>query len=185
MKMIGIIIRGKHSNDHDPAYMEMHADVLLSDGSPIGYYGEGGGFSARSGMGMDGVVYDYETMRAQRPFYTELELAAQYGVISTLCVVQVDDDKARKFDEYWKNLSKPGVAKANGFSLVGNNCSSNAAAAFEYAGVIDGGIPGLDTPQNLYTQLQAKYGSSFKCHSGYVGFRRTGNQMNVQVAPAN
>lgn len=184
MKTIGVIIRGKHSEEHNPDLLEQHADVLLSDGSPIGYYGIGGnGAKAEKGMGMEGVVYDYAALQINRPYYVDLEKAVQNGVVSTLCLLQVDDETARRFDEYWANMSKPGVAAKNGFDIIGNNCSTNAARAFEYAGVTNGPIPHLDTPQHLFVQLRAKYGSAFKCGSGYVGFQRSGNQMRIQMVP--
>ncbi len=181
MKQIGIIIRGKQSEAHEPDYMEMHADVVLSDGSPIGYFGENGGFSASAGMFMDGVVYDYTRMAAERPYYTNAETARSYGVVSTICLINVEDAAAQKFDQFWKDMSAPGRARENGFSLLGNNCSTNAAKAFRYAGIIDDGIPGLDTPQTLFTQLRSKLGGNFRCASGYVGFLKNGMQMKIQI----
>ncbi len=179
MKIIGLIIRGKHSETHNPDLLEQHADVVLSDGAPIGYFGEGGGAFARSGMFMDGVIYDYNSLKQQRPYYVDLDLARQLNVISTICTIKVEDDVAKKFDDYWRNLKNNN--KGNTFSLLGNNCSTHAADAFRAAGVLKSGISGLDTPDHLYHDLKFRYGANFRCSSGYVGFTQAGRQFQFQV----
>ena len=167
--------------EHKPDLRAQHADVVLSDGSPIGYFGEGQGALQQYGMYMDGAVYDYSAMAAERPAYIDIEKAVAARVISTLCLIQVDDLTARKFDEYWQ-FKKAEVRVENpGFSILGENCSTTAARAFRYAGVIDEGIPGLDTPQNLFSQLRFKLGSNFQCVSGYVGFKKENGKMQILV----
>lgn len=74
---IGLIVRGKFGPAHAPDLMAQHADVILPDGSPIGFFGEGpaysggslgSGSSNRSGMNLRGMVYDYELMRINRRY---------------------------------------------------------------------------------------------------------------------
>lgn len=181
MKVLGIIIRGKHSEAHDPDLLAQHADVILSDGSPVGYFGQGGGSFGNIGMFMDGVVFDYNSYLNYRPEYVDIDTARQANVISTVCTVRVDDAVAKRFDDYWKRLDKSARAGKESFSLLGNNCSTHASDAFRFAGVLKEGIPGLDTPQNLYHQLKIKYGGNFRCTSGYIGFTGTGAHFNLQV----
>jgi hypothetical protein len=59
---IALIVRGKINTNHEPGLLAQHADAILPDGSPIGFFGEGDGKSgsgASVGLGMEGVVYDY------------------------------------------------------------------------------------------------------------------------------
>jgi hypothetical protein len=42
---IALIVRGKLNTNRDPDLMAQHADVILPDGSPIGFFGKGDGLS--------------------------------------------------------------------------------------------------------------------------------------------
>jgi len=56
---------GKISAADSPDLMNQHADCILEDGSPIGFYGEGNDQSGnRIGMRMTGIVYDYAMLRS-------------------------------------------------------------------------------------------------------------------------
>ena len=46
------------------------------------------------------------------------------------------------------------------------------------------GIPGLDTPNNLYKQLKAERADRCTSHSGYVGFQIAGNGYSLRVSDA-
>jgi hypothetical protein len=174
--MVGLVVRGKRGALHAPGVMEQHADCILPDGSPIGFFGEGpnrsggrsGASSMQSGMNLHGVVYRYEEMRVHRPWYVNVEDARQAGVVSTVLTVDVGTALALAFAEYWRKL----FAKPGGFDLLGNNCSTHASDAFVAAGILRDGIPGLDTPNNLYEQLAAKKRGLTASYSGLVGFRR-------------
>jgi hypothetical protein len=54
--------------------------------------------------------------------------------------------------------------------LLGNNCSTHASDAFIAAGITNKGIPGLDTPNNLFKQLVA-IRKKAKSYSGHIGFK--------------
>ena len=165
---ISLIIRGKASEQHHPGVMEQHADVILSDGTPMGFFGENGGVSAGIGMGMDGVVADPDWFEENRSGYMNARIAERYDMPSTVLTLNVMPEQAAKFDEYWANLDdEPGD-----FSLLGANCSTHAAEAFEYAGITDKGIPGLDTPDNLYSQLKDVQPAAMS-ESGYLGFNQS------------
>jgi hypothetical protein len=169
---VGLIVRGKTSHTHEPGVMEQHADVILPDGSPMGFFGEGndGSFN-KSGMGMHGMVYDYSELLKHRPYYIDCATAKGYNVISTFLIFYVGGAEAKKFSDYWANLDKsPGS-----FNILGGNCSTRASGAFQAAGILSGGIPGLDTPNNLYLQLYREKGKTARIDSGYIGFSpRTG-----------
>lgn len=165
---VSLVIRGKTGEDQHPGVMDQHADVILSNGEPAGFFGEGGGASGSIGLGMDGVVADYDWYTQNRPNYVDGTGAENSGTVSTVCSMNVTPDQAAAFDKYWRDLqSNPG-----GFDLLGNNCSTHAASGFDAAGLMDGGIPGLDTPDNLYAALKERYGDAMSCQSGYVGFQQ-------------
>lgn len=178
---IGLIVRGKTSATHDPDLMAQHADCIISDGSCIGFYGEGAGLSGSGGalgLGMRGTVYDMSELAKHRPYYTDGALAKGYGVVSTVLAITVGTRQAKAFDAAWAALD----AHPPDFWIVGANCSTRAAGVFRTAGILAGGLPGLDTPNNLYEQLVATLGHKCTSHSGYVGFTSGGSGYNVTVA---
>ncbi len=183
---VGLIVRGKTSDSHSPGVMEQHADCVLASGEPIGFYGrdgdgKSGGSSASfqpqgtsaswnsSGMNMKGFVADYDELRKIRPYYVDVAQAKKYRVISTMLLVKVTAEQVKLFHKAWMNLKlSPGS-----FNLLGGNCSTHASIAFVEATILNRGIPGLDTPDNLYKQLKAKYPGKYKSYSGHLGFRRS------------
>jgi hypothetical protein len=179
---VGLIVRGKLSASHHPDLMAQHADAILSDGSPVGFYGEGyGGSSNQVGMGMQGVVYGYQDMRINRPFYVDADNAVANRVVSTVLLVQVTSAQATAFDANWAQMTQhPGS-----FNIVGGNCSTHASAAFIAAGILADGIPGLDTPDRLYAQIVKKLpAASLQTMSGFVGFAPApGGGFTLRVVP--
>ena len=85
--------------------------------------------------------------------------------ISTVLLVEVSTEEARAFSDYWKQLANI----PNSFHLIGKNCSSHASQAFVKAGILDRGIPGLDTPNNLYKQLTRQKNRKVTSITGYIG----------------
>ncbi|MBI3896658.1 MAG: hypothetical protein HY308_00005 [Gammaproteobacteria bacterium] len=101
---VALIVRGKNSAAHEPSVMAQHADCILSNGLPVGFYGEDGAGTGESfgstsgsstvrsnkiGINMKGVVYDNAGMRNnKRAFYVDAAIARQFGVISTVLIVQ-------------------------------------------------------------------------------------------------
>jgi len=203
---VGLIVRGKNNDGHSPGLLEQHADCILSTSEPYGYFGgEGdassgssgpasdsasgssaGGPSAISnsvGMNMKGMVADYDAFLRIRPPYVKLSLAKKYKVVSSVLLVKVTPAQASLFDKFWRNLAlTPGS-----FSLLGDNCSTHVSEAFVSAGIVSTGIPGLDTPNNLYIQIKAKLPGKTTTHSGYIGFeKRAGTKdydLHVEPAP--
>lgn len=173
---VGLVVRGKVSHSHHPGNLDQHADCILSNGAPVGFYGTGGGSSGSVGLGMAGVVYDYRSMLVHRPYYVDAALAARYGVHSTILLVRVSGTEAALFDAAWARM----LASPGGFSIVGNNCSTHAASAFKAAGIVSGGIPGLDTPDHLYDQLYALPRAT-PVYSGFIGFTPAGAGFTVSV----
>lgn len=185
---VALIVRGKQNAGHAPGKMEQHADCVKSDGSPVGYFGAEPGRANASGgqsgylssavlVGIGGAVYDMNAFNIHRPYYVDASVARAYKALSTVLTVTVSSGEAKKFDEYWASLAKdPGT-----FSLLGRNCSTRASGAFAHSGILSGGIPGLDTPDNLYQQLVAERADRCASYSGYVGFQMAGNGMSVIV----
>ena len=174
---LALIVRGKINDKHEPGLMDQHADCILGNGAPIGFFGnEGaasGGDSSVSlnsiGMDMYGVVYEYGDYLRKRPFYVDVDMATKYHVPSTVLIFNATSDEVTKFKAYWSRLK----ANPGSFNLLGGNCSTHASASFLAAGILKEGIPGLDTPDNLYRQLKkAKPSANF--YSGYIGFTKRG-----------
>jgi hypothetical protein len=187
-KTIGLIVRGKTDDKHKPGVMEQHADCILPDGEPIGFFGDGGDASSgssggssgstvnswangpslslnNSGINMKGKVADYAELKKIRPMYVDVTMAKRYRVKSTVLLLDVSAPQAEVFRKYWKGLQiSPGA-----FNLLGGNCSTHASEAFVAAGIVPSGIPGLDTPDNLYRQLKTVHSGKVTIYSGFIG----------------
>jgi hypothetical protein len=179
--MIGLIVRGKKSASDSPKLLEQHADCILSDGSPLGFYGTGQDRSGNSvGLRMDGVVYDYPLLRTQRFFYVDFASAVAYGAVSTTLLVTVSIPQAKAFQDCWNTMK----TTPESFNIVGDNCSTHASKAFMEAGVLKSGVPGLDTPNNLYRQLVAGLPGKTRSISGYIGFMpRAAGGFDIRCRP--
>lgn len=165
---IGMIVRGKVAPNHHPGKMEQHTGCILSNGAPIGFFGEGDGDSANIvGMSMKGTVYTHKEFERKRPYYINLKKAQASRIISTVLIIEVTPAEAKAFDSAWEELKKKPAA----FHILGGNCSTRASSTFIASGILKRGIPGLDTPDNLYAQLAEKR----KCTSisGFIGFSAT------------
>ncbi len=186
---VGLLVRGKSGPDDEPGLLAQHADCVLSNGMPVGFFGEGsrsksaaapsgsGASSAKSvgssnakGFAMSGVVYDLAKLQIHRAPYVDQGLARASGVVTTVVLVQVSPNEAKAFDDAWASI---GVDPGS-FQIMGHNCSTHASQAFRQAGILSGGIPGLDTPNNLYKQLCAEKADKIVIYSGYVGFTPLG-----------
>lgn len=167
-KRIALIVRGKLGPDHHPDKMEQHADCALATGAPLGFFGEGNDRSGNIiGLRMQGVVYDYAALQIQRPYYVDRADAVANRVVSTVLLVEVDDPTAQAFAQAWANMTlNPGD-----FNIIGGNCATHASAAFINAKVLTSGIPGLDTPDNLYAQLvRVLPAGKRRSITGFIGF---------------
>jgi hypothetical protein len=178
---VALIVRGKTSETHSPGVLEQHADCAKSNGAPVGYFGEGGagsGYNLSALLfGIHGEVYEMNEFQIHRPFYVDCTLARAASIMSTVLVVQVANGEGTKFDDYWTSLkADPGT-----FSLLGRNCSTRASGAFRHAGILSGGIPGLDTPNNLYRQLTSERPDRCSSYSGYVGFQIAGSGYALRI----
>jgi len=182
MKKIALIIRGKHSETHRPALWNQHADVILSDGSPAGFFARDAFMgSGSSGMFLDGMVFDYFDYAMRRKQYVDAGVARERGLVSTVCTLEVDDYTAQKFDYFWRNLQREAQAGEQSFWIAGKNCSTRAAQAFKYAGAMKGDIKGIDTPNRLFETLRLHHGSTLVCESGYVGIERHLGDFKINI----
>jgi len=164
---VALIVRGKTSHAHEPGAMEQHADCVLSNGAPVGFFGAGNDRSSNAtGIGMTGVVYDFNGLSRARANYVDGGIAAGTGTVSTVLFVRTSTAQSAAFDKAWADMTKdPGS-----FHILGWNCATHASQAFRNAGILAGGIPGLDTPNNLYRQLCFEKKGVVSVASGYVGF---------------
>lgn len=156
---------------HDPGVMAQHADVTLDDGSLIGFFGNPNGRSGNGlGFRLQGVVAEKPWFDANRPYYNNADDAEKVGLVSTYCTLKICPDAAKKFREAWENLKK----NTPSFQIMGGNCSARAGSCFEKAGILGGGISGLDTPNHLFEALRNTYGGKLKCVAGYFGYDASG-----------
>lgn len=170
--MVALVVRGKKADGHNPG-INSHADCLLPGGNPVGYFGDRGTQTSGNisaswhsvGMNKRGQVIDYARMKRVLIKYTDLAVAQKTNTYSTILIIKVDAIEAIAFKNYWRGLNK----KSDGFRLLGNNCSTHASKAFIKANIVKKGIPGLDTPDNLYKQLKKLKDRKMVTYSGYIG----------------
>jgi hypothetical protein len=171
-KRIGLIVRGKLGPDHHPDKMAQHADCILANGAPTGFFGEGNDQSGNAiGLRMAGIVYDYAKLQINRPYYVDKDQAVTARVVSTVLLIDVDQTTADLFAKAWSDMTlHPGD-----FNIVGGNCASHASAAFIKAKIVSSSIPWLDTPDNLYGQLVEKVpAGKRRSITGFFGFTPKG-----------
>jgi hypothetical protein len=184
---LGLIVRGKESFGHSPGVMEQHADSILADGSPVGFFGlanpgflYSSGSSNSIGLGMAGDVFYYQDFIDNgREAYVSGTAAQNSGLISAVLLVPATLNEQMKFKSFWTNKNlHPGK-----FHLLGKNCSTTSSLAFEHAGILTTGIPGLDTPDNLFRHLARIRPST--AHYGYLGFEAVGSGYSVTCIAAD
>jgi hypothetical protein len=179
---IGLIVRGKLSPDHHPDKLDQHADCILADGTPLGFFGEANdNWGNAIGLRMQGAVYDYARLGIERPYYVDMDQANAARVVSTVLLVEVDEATAKLFAKAWDDMSRnPGD-----FNIIGGNCATHASAAFIQAKVLTAAIPWMDTPDNLYGQLVDSLPASKRTSiTGYIGFeRKPGGGFRMKVTP--
>jgi hypothetical protein len=159
---IALIVRGKCSADHHPSLDDQHADCILSDGAPVGFFGD----HLQVGVGIAGKVFTYSDFASQRPYYVALDSAQAKPVVSGILRVNVSSQQAQDFCAVWRAMQ----ADPGSFGYIGNNCSTHAARAFARTGIIGPEIPGLDTPDNLYAALKAAMPNNVTEYFGFLYF---------------
>jgi hypothetical protein len=161
---IALVVRNKHSHTHHPDLGDQHADCILANGAPVGFFGDMTGRTVP--MGVKGYVATYPIFRSTRPHYVDMGSARGAKCISALLVVSASATEVREFMTTWNHMR----ASPDEFSIASNNCASHASRAFMDAGLLPDGIPGTDTPDNLYDQLVRALGARCTVEFGYVGF---------------
>jgi hypothetical protein len=158
---IAYVVRFKASHSEAATEAGGHSDCILSTGAPVGYFGEFAFFSGK------GFVSTFSGFAGSRPHYVNIANARATPCISTVLIMQVGPTRAKAFRDAWISMR----AKADGFGLVGNNCSTHASRACYAAGVIRSPeVSGTDTPSNLYDQIVGAGLAPWRSISGYLGF---------------
>lgn len=182
---VALVVRGKFSPEHRPSVLNQHADCLLANGEPVGFFGGGGPYSSGSssasirsiGLNLEGFVADYEMFRREMPHYVVLEVARAKQVWSTVLMIPAQPKQAAMFSHYWRRLTNKRVP----FHLLGANCSSYASKAFRAAGLLTSSVPGLTTPDRLYDQLSESYAGRCRSLSGYLAVQRSADGFKASI----
>ncbi|WP_372618733.1 hypothetical protein [Falsiroseomonas sp.] len=158
---IAYVVRYKKSHAADAEEGGGHSDCILPGGAPVGYFG-GGLVNAA------GAVFSYSNFLASRPHYVNLSDARGAPCVSTVLVMDVGKARAEAFRKSWLSMR----AKTDGFTILGNNCSTHASRACYAAGVTRSPeVSGVDTPTNLYDQIIKASLVPWRSYTGHVGFK--------------
>jgi hypothetical protein len=158
---IAYIVRYKKSHAADAEEGGGHSDCIMPGGAPVGYFG-GGLVNAQ------GAVFGYSNFLASRPHYVNLPDARANPCVSTVLVMDVGRQRADAFRKSWLSMR----AKTDGFTIMGNNCSTHASRACYAAGATRSPeVSGVDTPTNLYNQIVKDGLVPWRAYTGYVGFK--------------
>jgi RHS repeat-associated protein len=157
-----------------------HIDLAIPGTGMVGFYGAPNG-KWGNGVGMRMTGYfnntpaEWNRPGIGRPAYAA---GAAGGVLSTICEVKVcPADAAKMGADFKKRKAAPGT-----FNLVGRNCSTQGANILGAGGVLPGGIPGTDNPQNLIDALVKKHGA--KCFNGFTAVNPAGKVTITMAGPA-
>ncbi|WP_421990728.1 hypothetical protein [Roseococcus sp.] len=150
--MAGFILRYKASTS-TPSENLGHVDAVLPGGAPFGFYASGRDGLLRSIVSTEGVVMDYPLLSARRPEYVDMKSARAKPCRSVLAVFDVSPAAARSLWSFWGYLR----SRAPVYRAAGSNCASYIAEALDEAGILKGGVDGIDTPDHLLdTVLRSK-----------------------------
>ncbi|TCJ20401.1 hypothetical protein EZJ19_00460 [Parasulfuritortus cantonensis] len=209
---VGLVVRGKTGIGHAPGVLQQHADCVLPNGAPVGFFGDGGDWSSgwdRSGSSGSSGSSSGSSSQSSRPGPSASSNISGMNMKGTVFYYEdferrrpqyVSADKAREVEavstlllvtvtaEQAKAFTKywqDRRAQPGDFYLLGHNCSSHAAEAFIEAGIVSEGIPGLDTPDNFYNQLANVLGAKATSYAGYLDFQRAGAGFTCYVYPTS
>ena len=158
---IAYIVRYKKSHTADAEDGGGHSDCILAGGAPVGYFGNGA-------VRAEGYVCAYSRFLAERPHYVNMSDAKANPCVSTVLVMDVGRQKADLFRKSWLSMR----ARTDGFTIMGNNCSTHASRACYAAGVTRSPeISGVDTPTNLYNQIISAGLVPWRSFTGYLAFK--------------
>jgi hypothetical protein len=163
--MAGFILRYKDSAT-TPSDGYGHVDAVLPGGAPFGFYpkGDEGGFW--KSVHHTGVVYDYPLLSAKRPAYVDKPSAKADPCRSVLVLLDVGTRTGEKLWSFWGYLR----SSAPTYRAIGCNCATYVAEGLEYAGLMSGGIEGIDTPDGLMGHFLRGKQRIF-IYEGFFGFR--------------
>jgi hypothetical protein len=157
---IAYIVRYKKTHTADAEEGGGHSDCILGGGAPVGYFGTGL-------VNAQGYVAAYSRFLAERPHYVNMSDAKANPCVSTILVMDVGRTRAELFRQSWLSMR----SKTDGFTIMGNNCSTHASRACYAAGVTrSADISGVDTPTNLYNQIVKDNLVPWRSFTGYLAF---------------
>jgi hypothetical protein len=195
---IGLIVRGKRSEDDSPSFRNQHADCVLPSGDPIGVFHAGTSFGVSSMDFPSGLIERIISLSPKKPpkerrirvldypvmitkpslrYLVDAVAARSSGFVSTILLIDVSEENARRFNDFWKIQKR----QPDSFYIFGRNCSTYASKAFQAAGILNSGIPLMDTPNGLYLQLRNRTGLKTMSYSGYIGFIRKEGYFKIKI----
>jgi len=176
-----------------PGWSGGHIDLVIPgcDSGLIGFFGSGtyrasgggvGDFIEGAFLGIPGVMNtsweDWTTGDARRPdsvwpkgtlgtkavYPPRHRLAGRprptVRVKSWICDIEVCPSTAKKMCEQAMKIKNDPKYK---FAMTGRNCSTRACKVLRAGGIFNGGIPGIDNPQDLQKNIKNK-----TCYYGYT-----------------
>lgn len=164
---VGLIVRYKAARSAPCSDGFGHVDAILPSGEPMGFYSKT--FDLTAIVSADGEVKDYALTAASRPQYVSIKDARAKRCPSVALSIPVTRKQADTVTAEWARYRTSAMT----YRAAGGNCATYIAEAWETAGIIKGGIPGLDTPDNLFEFVDGLFPKA-DFAMGYFGFRPLG-----------
>lgn len=171
---VGILLRRQFTRDVAKLSHYRHVHAVLADGAVVSYNSTD--YDAPLWKGIlfyaPGEVQTTPDLRRVRPHYVSPAVARSceykgrpgYKMVTDWVRFKVTPEQAAALSEAWSDLA----AGPPAFRLAGNNCSTRAYECFRRAGILPGGIPGIDRPENMMGPLR-RYYPDLTVETGWFG----------------
>lgn len=171
---VGILLRRQFTRDAREFKRYRHVHAVLGDGAVVSYNSTD--YDAPLWKGIlfyaPGEVQTTADLRRVRPHYVSPAVARScaykgrpgYKMVTDWVKFKVTPEQAAALSAAWAELA----ADPPAFRLAGKNCSTRAYECFRRAGILPGGIPGIDRPENMLGPLR-RYYPDLTVETGWFG----------------
>jgi hypothetical protein len=155
-----------------------HADAILPNGVPVGYYARTRR-DRRLAILAPGMVRDHRSLLRDRPEYMLADDARARRCPTTFCLVDVGPRAALRFARIWDELTE----RPPYFVAVGGNCAQVIARALVEVGAMPRRWPPPGSPDALFRALHRARPDA-RIATGFAEFVPEGDGYVIRLDPA-
>lgn len=178
---IGVVLRRQFSEVIDRPRPYRHIHTLLPGGELIGYnkgYEPTGRLVDKLTRTEKGAVRQLDWIRVHRRHYVDADHAKGFSwegredlkMVSVWARWRVTPAQAEALRAAWLRLAE----NPPDFRLLGRNCVTRCNEMLVEAGILEGGLPGVHTPNQMLSKIRACLGDRVTVEQGFFGLDAEG-----------